>query len=249
MRMISTGAIVESASELIDAACNPNAAPADALTIASLGWSREDSKAAVADGWDVFAHDVRGLEIERLDDPEEADDPPRFPDDAAAIWHVYNMARGGSALHQKALYVTLLAMNGFRQTYGSVPLPEADAAINERIDAFDAYGTHRTSPAPAPASVHPGEVERLRDLCARAGITVCQAQEDEIKGRWDWIDENRNASDMSFDTEQDAALAALDEMFGEDWRHDVDVANTRRSFLDYVESAVEQREDEKRMGP
>jgi len=129
--------------------------------VKGIVWSAEDSKAAVADGWDVFDHDVRGLEIERIDDSEEADDPPCFPDDADAIWHVYNMARGGSALHQKALYVTLLAMGGFQQTFGAIPSPEADGPTEKLIEAqnqpalddnsayFGAHGTNDANPQPA----------------------------------------------------------------------------------------------------
>jgi len=44
-------------------------------------------------------------------------------------------------------------------------------------------------------------------LCATNGVRLVEAQEDEIKGMWDWLDDAGNACDCSFDT---MALAALD---------------------------------------
>lgn len=71
-----------------------------------LVWTGADSRAAVAEGWDVFS--VEGmvdrvhLAIQRLDEDE------RLDDDAHAIWYVYNKAVSErSALHRKALALTL----------------------------------------------------------------------------------------------------------------------------------------------
>lgn len=83
-----------------------------------LAWSREESAAATAEGWDVFDSSQRGLEIERIDDPEDATGetmPPAFASDEQAIGHVYARAQQGSALHQKALLLTLTWMKGFAQ--------------------------------------------------------------------------------------------------------------------------------------
>lgn len=73
-----------------------------------LVWTDADSRAAVAEGWDVFSVqgmvDRNHLAIQRLDEDE------RFEDDAHAIWHVYTKAvRERSELHRKALAVTLQA--------------------------------------------------------------------------------------------------------------------------------------------
>lgn len=62
-------------------------------------WSRADSEAALAEGWDVW--DADGvLEIQRDDDAEV------FDSDAGAIAHVQRRAAEGSDLHARALKVT-----------------------------------------------------------------------------------------------------------------------------------------------
>lgn len=45
-------------------------------------------------------------------------------------------------------------------------------------------------------------------LCDRAGVRIVQAEEEEIAGRWDWLDEQGNASASSLETAEEAALDA-----------------------------------------
>jgi hypothetical protein len=52
--------------------------------------------------------------------------------------------------------------------------------------------------------------EHLRALCEQNGIRVVEATEDEVLGMWDWLDDSGNACDMSFDTEREAMLDALE---------------------------------------
>lgn len=191
-------------------------------------WSAADSSAATAEGWDVFDNSDRGLEIERIDVPEDATGnllPPAFESDHDAIAHVYCKAQEGSSLHQKALYVTLLVMKDFDVTFG------ADM---------------RQAPAIVPVERREGESERLRDLCERAGIELgYERDQGSDQERWSWGDEHGNTH-SGFDNERDAALSGLDAKFGESWRFDVGNGDTRRSFLDFIESSLEQIEDEQR---
>jgi hypothetical protein len=72
-------------------------------------WTPDDSQAAMAEGWDVFAvMDVEEpWQIQRLDDPAEDDrvdfDEPKFDDDVEVWRHLVEQAAAGSPLHQKAL--------------------------------------------------------------------------------------------------------------------------------------------------
>lgn len=84
-----------------------------------------------------------------------------------------------------------------------------------------------------------GNLVQLRDLCERAGITLVF---DEGKG-WSWSDEHGN-EEHRIVTESAAALDGLGKKFGEAWRTDVLRGDTRRGFLDYVESELEQVEYE-----
>lgn len=45
-------------------------------------------------------------------------------------------------------------------------------------------------------------------LCEDEGITMSEAQEEEIRGRWDWYDDQGNASEASLETQDEAALDA-----------------------------------------
>lgn len=64
-------------------------------------WTRDDAKAAQAEGWDVF--DAEGdTQIQRIDCPEN-DDAPYLHGDDEAHEIVFHKARQGSLLHQKAL--------------------------------------------------------------------------------------------------------------------------------------------------
>lgn len=55
--------------------------------------------------------------------------------------------------------------------------------------------------------------EAMRALCEANGVRIVQAEEEEIRGMWDWLDEDGNACDQSFNTEREAmqnAILALD---------------------------------------
>ena len=49
-----------------------------------------------------------------------------------------------------------------------------------------------------------------RLLCEDNGVMFSEAQEEEIKGMWDWLDEQGNACDHSFETIEDAAKNAIE---------------------------------------
>ncbi len=72
-------------------------------------WTPEDAAAAQAEGWDVFECDSdrygKQLDIEKCDDAEV------FAEDTLAVFHVYDRALTGSALHRKALAVVLAESN------------------------------------------------------------------------------------------------------------------------------------------
>ena len=80
-------------------------------------WTHADEAAANTEGWCVSNSSDGCVEIQRLDEAEV------FSEDGAAIAHVYWSAGAGSALHQKALAVTLRGSN--RWTY---TLAAADGA-------------------------------------------------------------------------------------------------------------------------
>lgn len=46
-------------------------------------------------------------------------------------------------------------------------------------------------------------------LCMENGVRIVQAEEEEIAGMWDWLDDNGNASDQSFDTAREAMQDAI----------------------------------------
>lgn len=54
----------------------------------------------------------------------------------------------------------------------------------------------------------PGLWARLR--CAENGVTLVEAEEEEIRGRWDWISQIGEASESSFETVDEAALNAVE---------------------------------------
>lgn len=47
-------------------------------------------------------------------------------------------------------------------------------------------------------------------LCEAHGVRLVEAQEEEIKGRWDWLDDQGNACDASQETRLEAALDAIE---------------------------------------
>ncbi|MFD1043197.1 hypothetical protein [Pseudoxanthomonas kaohsiungensis] len=67
-------------------------------------WTDADTDTAAAEGWNLFSTDntaPKQLEIQREDDLE------KFATDVEALTHVYTKAMGGSALHLKALQLSL----------------------------------------------------------------------------------------------------------------------------------------------
>lgn len=47
-------------------------------------------------------------------------------------------------------------------------------------------------------------------LCVRAGVRLTEAQEDEVRGLWDWVDDAGNACECSLATQEEAALDAYE---------------------------------------
>jgi len=78
-------------------------------------------------------------------------------------------------------------------------------------------------------------------ICETAGIRLVKAQKEEIAGRWwDWLDDNGNACDMSFSTEEEAAEDAVKTLFPiEDWRYDVQNGDTKLSYTEWVDHNAE----------
>lgn len=73
-----------------------------------LVWTDADSRAAVAEGWDVW--EVSGMVDRNHLAIQRVDERNRFASDAEAVLHVYDRAvRDLSQLHRKALAVTLQA--------------------------------------------------------------------------------------------------------------------------------------------
>jgi len=70
----------------------------------SLQWSfpLEWQKIAIAEGWNVFDSSDYGLQIERIDDPEDGSEP-KFEGDEAAVDFVRRRAREGSRMHRMTL--------------------------------------------------------------------------------------------------------------------------------------------------
>lgn len=117
-------------------------------------------------------------------------------------------------------------------------------SIPKEADTFAAL-LREACGALAPKSAQPSvgdDLPALRELCEQAGISLVEAQEEAIRGRWDWRDENGNASDASLDSERVAALNALNARFGDAWRLDVAKGDTR-GLLDYVSAELEAAQD------
>ena len=79
--------------------------------MSDLDWTREDSAAATAEGWDIFDNSDYGEEIERIDCPEDGSDPLFESDDAAFAFVLYH-AGLGSTLHVKALVIYEQTLRG-----------------------------------------------------------------------------------------------------------------------------------------
>ena len=52
----------------------------------------------------------------------------------------------------------------------------------------------------------------LESLCEDNDVRLVQAEESEVFGRWDWLDDNGNASDMSFETKEAAMRDAVERL-------------------------------------
>lgn len=191
----------------------------------AMAWTRADSAAASAEGWDVFDSSERGLEIERVDAPEVGDQvvEPTFSEDAKAIGHVYFKAQEGSALHQKALAITLYGMKGFalaatnephdvgsEARHGLITDELADALrmakdgvgdwrapVDDALDAYDAM-----KPGHAAAAHYDGLEER-------AEAAYLQQQRD-------------RTDQITVDDVRDEALAELAEAAGFEIHHSED---------------------------
>jgi len=74
-------------------------------------WSDADSAAATAEGWNIFDSDERGLEIERIDCPDDRDEPA-FDCDDAAVAHCVRRAAEGSEMHKRALTIYAESLKG-----------------------------------------------------------------------------------------------------------------------------------------
>lgn len=77
-------------------------------------------------------------------------------------------------------------------------------------------------------------------LVKAVGIRLVHATEAEVAGRWDWID-GANGSDVSFDTEEEAARDAL-ELFAplEDWQYEIECGYTRLGYKHWAEQKGEE---------
>lgn len=61
------------------------------------------------------------------------------------------------------------------------------------------------------------------DLAREHGARLVQAQEPEVLGRWDWIDDGgQSASDASFETEREAAINFLVTLYAESLIDEID---------------------------
>ena len=92
-----------------------------------------------------------------------------------------------------------------------------DAGEHERMEAAFDYG----------------QLDRAREVCEQTGISLEMATEAEIYGRWDWTDNDGNASEMSFATEQGAISDALMRRYGDDWAMQSGIG-----LLDFVEQQL-----------
>lgn len=224
---------------------------APATSLPGVVWTPEDSKAAAAEGWDVFDSSDRGLEIERIDCPEDAQGNPieaTFKTDGEALGHVYGRAQSGSALHQKAILLTLARMKGF-ELPRHVP-PSVERALRRIHDiAVDGAGNRADIADVATMALQdlgvvlePAErvgLEHLVDVCERAGYEV---QYDDEHDAWEWRDEHGAASQVRHECKRQAALDALEHRYKDVWRFEVANGDTRRGFVEFCEAQVEEAE-------
>ena len=96
--------------------------------------------------------------------------------------------------------------------YGIVEVPNDQVAAEEI--ALNCDGTFFADPDELQHAILDHKYRTLPettlfDLCEQKGIQLVEADEEEIRGRWDWLDGHGNASDASLDTKRAAAIDAL----------------------------------------
>lgn len=90
-----------------------------------------------------------------------------------------------------------------------------------------------------------GDDHLAEQICIRLGVSVHQAQEDEIAGRWDWIDPSRNGSETSFEHRADAARNAVETLLPRaDWVYEVSNGDTTLGYFDWALDKAEQQANE-----
>ena len=92
---------------------------------------------------------------------------------------------------------------------------------------------------PAASMSESDDLDRLLELCERAGIEVAR---DGHSGDYYWSDEHGNASVVVGATERCAAMDALECKYGTAWRLDVQMKATQQGFVDYVQTTLEESE-------
>lgn len=110
-----------------------------------LNWSTRDQTTAEKEGWGVFLHPKRKLEIERVDKPR-AKPLHVFATDAEAYWYVAFRAARGSGLHIRALEeIREHNFHRYPREIGAelgLPHPHELPPLADRPDA-DIYQTRR----------------------------------------------------------------------------------------------------------
>lgn len=89
--------------------------------------------------------------------------------------------------------------DAFDALFESVQLSEIPATVYR-------YGDEPDEPE---SPLDPRSTDELVALCEANGVRIVEAQEEEIRGMWDWLDDHGNACDCSFDTQREAALDAI----------------------------------------
>lgn len=148
----------------------------------------------------------------------------------------------------------LLDQLGSALEAASISLTELDpmGAHHEPVALDEALGAYRRYVQATPDLTSTAYLDRLRDLCERAGVELAvESDPDGPLERWTWKSESGAFAEemLGFDSEEKAARSGLEAKFGEGWRLDVRNGDTQRGFLDYVEAELEQVEDEMRMKP
>lgn len=62
---------------------------------------------------------------------------------------------------------------------------------------------------PELSGIIPLTVKELEEICDDSDVQLVQATEQEVFGMWDWLDDNGNSCDRSFDTKEAAMRDAL----------------------------------------